>query len=172
VLVLSAFFTWGQMNGWFNTTDVGYHGVSVSLPGVGGAEERTSDLNGIGDPQSELVAQTTINGYANHPGGWAIAIGMLLVIAGATYLYTQYRSAAAIGATVVAAGGFVLFGSLIANIRGLLFNDPPYWSESGHYSPGAGLFIACAVAITASALGLAAFVLERRSAAHIGTIGT
>jgi hypothetical protein len=164
VLAVSAFFTWGQMSGWFNTSDAGYHGVTVSLPGVGSAEEYTSDVNGVPDPQSELVeSKRMITSYASHPGGWAIAIGILVSIAGVTYLSTRYRSPAAIGAAVLGTGALVFFGSLLANIRGLLFKDPPYWSENGHYSPGVGLFIACVVALTAATLGVVAVVLERRS---------
>ncbi len=78
-------------------------------------------------------------------------------------MLTQYRSAAAIGVAVISAGGFIVFVSLLFGVRGM-FNNPPYWSEGGQYSPGFGLLAACGVALITAGLGAAAFVLEWRSA--------
>lgn len=164
VLIASAFFEWAHMNGWFDTYDAGLWGVDVSLPGVGGVTQHSYDSAGSpGSPSGSSRAEAVINSYVDHPGVWAIVVGIFVCVGGLLYVFTQYRSAAAIGVAVISGGGFIVLVSLLVDVRGM-FNNPPYWSEGGHYSPGFGLLAACGVALITAGFGAAALVLERRSA--------
>lgn len=92
------------------------------------------------------------------PGALTLAIGAVLV-AGGVYLWTAWRSAAAITAAVI--GGFAFLVCLHSAMTVASTLRP--MTGPADFSIGMGLLLACALTLTIAALGVTAFVLERLS---------
>ena len=87
-------------------------------------------------------------------------VGLIAVVAGAAFLWTQWRSQTAL--TVAIVGGIeflVCMGNVIS--VGAMMGNPA--SSHGEYAIGLGLLLACAVTLVLVGLGITAFVLERIS---------
>ncbi|WP_237160566.1 hypothetical protein [Mycolicibacter engbaekii] len=97
-----------------------------------------------------------VEATANNPGAWAVIVGLIAIVVGAAYLWTEWRSIAALAAAVL--GGLDLLLCLV-NVMNVsaLFGD----SNAGSYSVGFGLLLACATTLTLVGVGITGFVLER-----------
>jgi hypothetical protein len=111
------------------------------------------------DPEFERYAAESLGHVVSHTGVWVAAIGVLIVVAGATYLWLRPRTEAAIAVTVLAAIGSGFCLSYAFNVK-RTFTEVLDLS-SAHYSLAFGLVAACVLTVLLTALGVAAFVLER-----------
>ena len=101
-----------------------------------------------------------IEASVHNPGIWAVIVGLIAIVAGAAFLWTQWRSQTAL--TVAIVGGIellVCMGNVIS--VGAMMGNPA--SSAGEYAIGFGLLLACAVTLVLVGLGITAFVLERIS---------
>jgi predicted tellurium resistance membrane protein TerC len=94
------------------------------------------------------------------PGIWALFVGLIAIVAGAAYLWTQWRSQTALTAAIVGGIEFLMCVRNAINVAAMMGNPA---GDARQYAIGFGLLLACAVTLVLIGLGITAFVLERFS---------
>ncbi|WP_156613490.1 hypothetical protein [Mycobacterium sp. 852002-51961_SCH5331710] len=148
-LFLSAFLEWGR------TTVSGY---AIAMSGLGQVSVYGSDNAPLTSFLEEQL-QDQVSSSVHNPGIWTALVGLVSILGGLAYVWTARRSEASI---VVAIACGLAFLACIGNVVNLasMMGDV---SESGNYSIGFGLLLACALALTLVGSAVTAFVLERIS---------
>ncbi|MEZ0383987.1 hypothetical protein [Mycobacterium sp. pW045] len=163
-LIAASFAVWGKAR-----IVATYKGAlaseTYSFPGVGDPtiavtySDNTANANlNVSDPSSLLVN--------THPGWITLLLGIVALIAGSAYLWSNHRKAVA---TVVAVVGSIvgaLCASYFFDLRST-FGDPPDLA-SADFSPAIGLVGSCILAFALVALGIAAYIIETRRTRLIG----
>jgi hypothetical protein len=151
LLAVSVFLDWAHITVGRGTSMI----AQVSVSGAG----TVSVTMPQDDPEFEHYAAQSLGHIVSHSGVWVVAIGVLTVAAGATYLWLRPRTEAAIVVTGLAVIGSVLCFSNALNVK-RMFNEV-LDSSYAHYSPAFGMIVASALAVILTALGVTALVLER-----------
>ena len=154
LLVVSVFLDWGHLA-------IGARSNSVAQVAVSGAGTVSVTMP-QGDPEFERYAAKSLEHVVSHSGLWVAVIGVLIVAAGAGYLWLLAREETAIAVAVLAGIGFVSCLSCALNIRRSL--DEALGLDYGHYSLGSGVVVASTMTVVLMALGVAAVVLDRTAA--------
>jgi hypothetical protein len=141
VLLLSTFLDWGRAS----TSN-----LTVTLSGTGSV---TVSMPGGNSPSSALIAGGAI-------GVHAIVVSVIAAVAGGAYLWTRWRSYAALAVAVL---GGIEFLVCLQNAITIASTLKPMVGAPGEYQIGIGLLLACASALVLSAVAVTAFVLERVS---------
>jgi cytoskeletal protein RodZ len=159
ILALTAFASWANLrDDNFNPT------VSAELSGVGTI---SVDVPGIADNDERQFVQKQLQAElsASNPSvpGWEVLV-LAALMAAAAVVYrrsTGPSGNSAVGMTFL--GALVLVNAIwrLFNVRGM-FNAPARWS-SADYTPGFGLVVAALASLALTALGITAFVIQRRS---------
>lgn len=140
-LILSTFLEWGRATTPnFTATVSGVGSVSIQAPG------------------SSRTGETLVTGSAI--GAWALVVGLLGVLLGAGFLWTQWRSATALAVAILGGIGFLVCLQRAMTIATIM---KPMTGAPSDYQVGIGLLLACASALVLSAVAVTAFVLERLS---------
>lgn len=164
-LIAASFAVWGKARIAGTTYKGALASETYSFPGLGDPtiavtySDNTANANlNVSDPSSLLVN--------THPGWMTLLLGIVALIAGSAYLWSNHRKAVA--TVVVVAGGIVgaLCASYFFDLRST-FGDPPDLA-SADFSPGIGLVGSCILAFALVALGIAAYLIETRRARPIG----
>ena len=151
VLLLSTFMAWGH------TVSAGFR---ISLSGLGFVSVTAPE----GDEQVAAFItrqlQDEVSSAAHNPGVWALVVALIVVVAGAAYLWTKWRSQAALTVAVTSAIEFLVCVSNAASVGAMM----GYAASRGEdYAIGFGLLLACGVTLVLTGLGITAFVFERVS---------
>ena len=154
LLVVSVFLDWGHVA-------IGGRSNSIAQAAVSGAGTVSVTMP-QGDPEFERYAAKSLEHVVSHSGLWLAVIGVLIVAAGAAYLWLLPREETAIAVAALAGIGFVSCLSYALNVRRSL--SEALGLDYGHYSLGFGVVIACTMTVVLMALGVAAFVLDRAAA--------
>jgi hypothetical protein len=148
-LVLSTFLEWG------NTTSAGF---AISMSGLGQVSVEAPDRNGV---LAAFIADRLQQESSVHtPGVWALLVGLIAIVAGAAYLWTQWRSQTALAVTIVGGIEFLVCVGNAINVAAMMGHPA---GDAGQYAIGFGLLLACAITLVLVGLGITAFVLERIS---------
>lgn len=140
-LVLSTLLEWGRA-----TTS----SFTATVSGIGSVSIQAS---GSSRPSDTLIASSAI-------GGWALILGLLAVVLGAGFLWTQWRSAATLAVAILGGIGFLVCLQKAITIESIMKSMT---GAPGDYQVGIGLLLACASALVLSAVAVTAFVLELMS---------
>lgn len=151
LLVVSVFLGWGRIA-------IGGESNSIVQASVSGAGTVSVTMP-QDDPEFERYAAQSLEQVVSHSGVWVAVIGILIIAAGAVYLWRRPRTEAAIAVAVLASIGSVFCLSTALDVRGMF--DEALDSSYAHYWPGFGLIFACTMTVVLTALGGTAFVLER-----------
>jgi hypothetical protein len=151
LLVVSVFLDWGHIAIGGGSDSI----VQASVSGAGTVSVTVPH----DDPEFERYGAQSVEHVMSHSGVWVAVIGVLIVAAGAAYLWLRPRAEAAIAVTVLAGIGSVFGLSYALNVREM-FSEVLDLSFA-HSSLGFGLIVACTMTVALTALGVAAFVLER-----------
>ena len=154
VLVVSVFLDWVHIA-------IGGGAYSIVQASVSGAGTVSVTMP-QGDPEFERYAATSLEHVISHSGLWVAVLGVLIVAAGAAYLWLLPRAEAGIAVAVLAGIGFVSCLSYALNVRRSL--GEALGLDYGHFSLGFGVVVACIMTVVLMALGVAAFVLDRTAA--------
>jgi hypothetical protein len=154
LLIVSVFLEWGRIA-------IGAGSNSLAHASVSGAGTVSITMP-QDDPEFERYAAKSLEQVVSHSGVWVAIIGVLIIAAGAAYLWLPPREEAAIAVAVLAIIGSVLcLASALDERR--IFGDA-FDVAAAHYSLGYGLALACAMTMVLIALGVAGFTLERPAA--------
>lgn len=154
LLVVSVFLDWGHIA-------FGPRSNSIAQVAVSGAGTVSVTMP-QGGREFERYAGKSLEHVVSHSGLWVAVIGVLIVAAGAAYLWLLPREEAALAVAVLAGIGFVSCLSGALNVRRSL--GEALGLAYGHYSLGFGVVVACTMTVVLMALGVAAFVLDRTAA--------
>jgi hypothetical protein len=157
LLVVSVFLDWGRIA-------IGGGSDSIVQASVSGAGNVSVDVP-QDDPEFERYAAQSLERVVSHRGVWVAIIGVLIVAAGAAYLWLRPRVEAAIAVVVLAGVGSFFCLSFALDVR-QMFSEALNLSYA-HYSLGLGVAVACAMTVVLTGLGVAALVLERIAAVQI-----
>jgi len=167
VLAFSVAIPWAEVRG-----DVAVTGGGVPLrlhvSGLGDASIAVD--TGLGSAADRFVATSAEEAFESAggaPGGFALALGILAVIAGLAYGRTRYRGMAAIATGVAGVGG--LIGSLwvLTNAEGMYADV--YMVAS--VSPGIGAIAALVLSLLLTGCAVIAMVFERQVAVALAQPG-
>jgi hypothetical protein len=154
LLVVSVFLDWGHMA-------IGGGSDSIVQASVSGAGTVSVTMP-QDDPEFQRYAARSLEHVVSHSGVWVAVIGVLIVAAGAAYLWLLPREETAIAVVVLAGIGSAFCLSYAFNVR-RIFGEALSLNYA-HYSPGFGVVVACTTTVILIALGMAAFVSERIAA--------
>ncbi|TSE01138.1 hypothetical protein FOS14_05180 [Skermania sp. ID1734] len=164
LLLISVFLPWGH---------VAIGGpqaiMTASVSGTGTVTVSVGD----GDASLEHHVADYLNPMMNHLGWWVLVIAVLIVVAGAFYLWSPARLEAAIVVTVLGAIGAAMCLFYAVHIRESLSEALDVSSGDGR--PGYGVVLACILTVLLTALGFidanAAFSARGRSRREKGRVG-
>jgi len=158
LLIVCVFLVWGHIAIGGGSNSI----VQASVSGAGSVSVTVAQ----DDPEFERCAAQSVEQVVSHRGVWVAVIGVLIVCAGAAYLWLRPRTEAAIAVGVLAGIGSVLCLSNALDVRGMFKEalDLGY----AHHSPGFGLIVACTMTVMLTALGVTAVVLERIAVQEAG----
>ncbi|WP_133055604.1 hypothetical protein [Mycolicibacter engbaekii] len=94
-----------------------------------------------------------------NPGMWVLIVGLVAVASGCAFLWTGWRTPAALTAAI---GGGISFLLCLMQAMDLTSVANPHGGRA-HLSIGMGLLFACALTLVLVAVAVTAFVLERSS---------
>lgn len=151
LLTLSVFLEWGRIT-------IGAEANSLAQASVSGAGTVSITMP-QDDPEFERYAAKSLEQVVSHGGVWVAIIGVLIIAAGAVYLWLSPREEAAIAVALLAGIGSVLCVASALNVR-RIFGDA-FDVAAAHYSLGYGLALACITSIVLIGLGVAGYALER-----------
>jgi hypothetical protein len=154
LLILSVFLEWGHIA-------IGAEPHSLAQASVSGAGTVAITMP-QDDPEFERYAAKSLEHVVSHGGLWVAIIGVLIIAAGAAYLWLPPREEAAIAVALLASIASVLCLASALNVR-RIFGDA-FDVAAAHYSLGYGLALACITTIVLIALGVAGFALDRQVA--------
>ncbi|WP_375484700.1 hypothetical protein [uncultured Mycobacterium sp.] len=154
ILLASVFLDWGHITIGDRSNSI----AQISVSGAGGVSVTMPQ----DDPEFERYAAKSLEHVVSHRGLWVAVIAVLVIAAGAAYLWLLPREQAAVGVVVLSGIASAFCMSCAFNLR-RIFGEA-FDVNVGHYSLGIGLVMACCTTIGLIALGVAALVLERGTA--------
>lgn len=154
-LAIAAFLPWGKATQ--SVTDqVAVVSPTASFPGLGAP--RMSATYSDGTATGNLNLNGPLFQFQNTNPGWiALALGMVAVLAGATYLWLPQRRIAAVAVAFLGTGVGSICVSHFFDVRGMIGN--PLNLADANFSPGAGLVAACLLSFAAAGLGVWAYIV-------------
>ena len=150
LLVVSVFLDWVHIA----IGGEAYRIVPASVSGAG----TVSVIKPQDDPEFQRYAAQSLEHVVSHSGVWVAVIGVLIVAAGAVYLWLPPRAEAALAVAVLAGIGAVFCLSCALNVR-RIFREALDLNYA-HYSLGFGVVVACTLTVILTVLGVTAFVLD------------
>jgi hypothetical protein len=150
LLVVSVFLDWVHIA-------IGGGAYSIVQASVSGAGT-VSVTKPQDDPEFQRYAAQSLEHVVSHSGVWVAVIGILIVAAGAAYLWLPPRAEAALAVAVLAGIGAVFCLSCAFNVR-RIFREALDLNYA-HYSLGFGVVVACTLTVILTVLGVTAFVLD------------
>lgn len=150
LLVVSVFLDWAHIA-------IGDRSGSIVQASVSGAGTVSVTVP-QDDPELQRYAAQSLEHVVSHSGLWVAVIGVLIVAAGAAYLWLLPRAEAALAVAVLAGTGAVFCLSCAFNVR-RIFREVLDLSYA-HYSLGIGVLVACGLTLILTVLGVTAFVLD------------